>query len=104
MRPNDHVSNEDYQAWLQAYNARMRAWRKESYALQDQAQRVSWLTAVCICVFFVSLIVLNCYLMSVSILFTVLTALYRHALIKKSMRIDDMRSQASANRRYYDYG
>ncbi len=101
---NGNPTNTEYQAWLQAYNARMRAWRKESYDLQGRAQRVSWLTAVCLCVFFVSLIVLNCYVMSASLLFTTLTALYRHALIKKSMRIDDMRSRAAADRRYYNYG
>ena len=101
---NGNPTNTEYQAWLQAHNARMRAWRQESYDLQGRAQRVSWLTAVCLCVFFVSLIVLNCYLMSASLLLTTLTALYRHALIKKSMRIDDMRSRASADRRYYNYG
>lgn len=102
--PNDHISNSDYQAWLQAYNARMRAWRKESYDLQGRAQRVSWLTAVCLCVFFAGLTVLNCYVMSGSLLFTILTALYRHALIKKSVRLDDMRLRASSDRRYYNYG
>ncbi len=97
-------SDNEYQAWLHGYNARMRFLRKESYALQDKAKRVGWLVAIEICLLILSLSVLNSLLVFLLITATSLTVFYRHVLIKRSIKLDDERVRAVNNKRYFEHG
>ena len=101
---NGDPTNTEYQAWLQSYNARMRAWRLESYALQDRAKRLGIMTATCLAALIISLIGMRIGAIVTCVAFGCLSEFIRFRLIRKAAKIDDMRMRASSDRRYYNYG
>ena len=101
---NGSSTNTEYQAWLQSYNARMRAWRLESYALQDKAKRLGIMTATCLAACIISLAGLQIGAMVTCIAFATLAELIRFRLIRKAKRLDGMRMLASKGRRNHHYG
>ena len=101
---NETPTNAEYQAWLQAYNRQMRAWRIESYELQNKAKRLGILTATAMAGFIISLVGMQVGAMVTCICFATLSEFIRFRLNAKSISNDDKRVRASENRRYYDYG
>ena len=101
---NGSPPNTEYQACIQAYNARMRAWRLESYALQDRARRLGIMTATCLAALIISLIGMRIGVIVTCGAFGCLSEFIRFRLIRKAIKLDDMRMLASKSRRNHNYG
>ena len=101
---NGSPPNTEYQACIQAYNARMRRWRLESYALQDRARRLGIMTATCLAALIISLIGMRIGAIVTCVAFGCLSEFIRFRLIRKAIKLDDMRMLASKSRRNHNYG